>query len=213
MDTQQLAPMIDPRRSCLVVVDAQVDFIAPDGAAAQGGLDLSFIPPALVRTNQLIAAARVAGTPIAFARVVTRESTDSKALKLLTQRKGISLESIAICRAGTRGADYHGVQPRSGDLEVQKTLFSSFAGTDFEARLRARGIDTLVVCGFTTECCVDCTVRDAYHRDFNIFVVGDACASYAIELHEGTLRALGENFALLQEADAVIGAWQGLQQA
>jgi nicotinamidase-related amidase len=65
----------------------------------------------------------------------------------------------------------------------------------------------VVVVGFTTECCVDCTVRDAFHRNFNVFVVADACAAYCAELHQGALNALAANCALLLEADAVLAAW------
>ena len=35
----------------------------------------------------------------------------------------------------------------------------------------ALGIDTLVVAGLTTECCIDSSVRDAFERDYHVFVV------------------------------------------
>ena len=69
-------------------------------------------------------------------------------------------------------------------MEVEKPLYSSFVGTDLDARLRARGIDKLVIAGFTTDCCVDCTVRDAFHRNYDVFIVADACASYEVDCTE-----------------------------
>jgi biuret amidohydrolase len=202
-----LAPMIAPARTALLVIDVQIDFVAPDGPMGSAGVDMSAIPPALDRIHPVIAAARAAGATVGFVRVVTRPETDSDALKLLMARKGLPPESVALCRDGTPGADYYQVRPLPGELEIQKALFSSFVGTRLEEQLRERGIDTLVVVGFTTECCVDCTVRDAFHRNFNVFIVADACAAYSPSLHYGALESLALNCALLTESDAVLEAW------
>ncbi len=207
VDRLSLQPMIAPSRTALLVIDAQVDFIGPDGALGQAGVDLSPVAPVLPRIEALIAAARGAGVAVVFVRVVTRPETDSEALKLLMQRKGYPPEAAAICRAGTTGVDYYGVAPQAGDLEIQKTLFSSFSGTTLDSALRERGIDTLVVAGFTTDCCIDCTVRDAFHLNFSVFVVQDGCAAYNEDLHYGALNGLVKNCALLAETQSVIACW------
>ena len=207
VDRRSLEPMIVPSRTALLVIDAQVDFIAPGGAMGQAGTDLSPVVPVLRRVEALIAAARSAGVALVFVRVVTRPETDSEALKLLMQRKGYPAEAAAICRAGTAGVDYYGVAPQAGDLQVEKTLFSSFSGTSLGSDLRERGVDTLVVAGFTTDCCVDCTVRDAFHQNFSVFVVQDGCAAYSEDLHYGALNSLVKNCALLVEAQSVIACW------
>lgn len=203
-----LPPMIPSRKTALLVIDAQVDFIAPYGLIGRAGVDLAPLESPLKKVNDLIAAARTAGVAAVLVRVVTEESTDSTALKLLTERRGLPPEAIAICRAGTDGANYYGVDPRLGDIHIEKPLYSSFVGTTLDEQLRARGIDTLVVCGFTTECCVDSTVRDAFHRNYNVFVVSDACAAYGPDLHYGALNALSKNCALLVSSSAVIATWR-----
>jgi biuret amidohydrolase len=204
----ELAAMIEPARTALLVIDVQNDFVATEGAMGLAGVDLSGLVPALERINSVIAAARAAKATVGFVRVVTRPETDSDALKLLMARKGLPPESVALCRDGTPGADYYHVRPLPGDLEIRKTLFSSFVGTRLEEQLRERGIDTLVVVGFTTECCVDCTVRDAFHLNFNVFIVVDACAAYSTDFHYGALSALSANCALLVESGAVAAAWK-----
>jgi len=68
-------------------------------------------------------------------------------------------------------------------------------------------VDTLVVCGLTTECCVDCTVRDAFQLDYQVFIPADACAAYEPDLHAGALKALALNCAIVVEAHDVIAAW------
>jgi len=207
VDPAALPAMIEPSRTALLIVDVQEDFVSPAGAPGRWGVDLSVFDAPIERINALVAAARARGAIAVFIRVVTRPETDSDALKHLHGRKGRPPGSIAICRAGTSGADYYKVSPAPGDIEVQKPLYSSFVGTDLDAQLRAKGIDTLVVTGFTTDCCVDCTARDAFHRNYDVFVVTDATAAYEEDLHLGALNGLAKNCALLTDTEAVLGAW------
>lgn len=194
-------------RTLLLVIDVQVDFASPDGAMGRFGLDLSGVEAMIDRAEALIAAARRAGVPVGFARVVTTPDTDSRALRLFHARTGRDASAAAICRDGTAGADYYRLRPRDGDVVIGKRLYSCFHGTDLAAILAGRGIDTLVVAGMTTECCVDSTVRDAFHRDVNVFLVADACAAYGEAEHVGALSALGQSCAVLVDADTVIAGW------
>jgi len=207
VDPAQLPAMIVPAKTALVIIDVQEDFVSPTGAAGHWGIDMGMFDAPLARIETLIAAARAATVAEVFVRVVTSADTDSDALKLLHQRKGRPPEALAICRAGTPGADYYRIKPEAGDIEIAKTLYSSFSGTDLDAQLKARGIDTLVVVGFTTECCVDSTARDAFHHGYSVFVVTDACAAYEEALHYGSLNALAKNCALLTDTASVLTAW------
>ena len=207
IDPVLLPPMIAPTRAALAIIDVQNDFCSPHGAAGHWGIDLSTFDVPIRNIQALIAAARAASVPLVFVRVVTRPETDTAALKALHASKGRPPEAVAICRAGTTGADYYRVKPEPGDIEIEKLLYSSFVGTDLDKRLRAIGVDTLVTVGFTTECCVDCTVRDAFHLDYRAFVVTDACAAYDESLHLGALAGLSKNCALLTDTEAVVAAW------
>jgi nicotinamidase-related amidase len=66
----------------------------------------------------------------------------------------------------------------------------AFYQTDLELMLRNRGIETLLVCGVTTEVCVHTTVREANDRGYRCIVVGDCCGSYFPEFHEVGLRMI-----------------------
>ena len=207
VDASLLPSMIDPARTALVVIDVQEDFVSPTGAAGHWGIDLSILDTPLDNVDTLIAAARAKSVTLVFARVVTQPETDSDALKALHRRKGRPPQALEICRVGTPGVDYYRVKPEPGDLEVEKLLYSSFVGTDFDERLRARGIDNLVIVGFTTDCCVDCTARDAFHLNYDVFIVTDACAAYDLDLHYGALNGLSKNCALLTDTESVLNAW------
>jgi nicotinamidase-related amidase len=56
--------------------------------------------------------------------------------------------------------------------------------------LKNRGIETLLVCGVTTEVCVNTTVREANDRGFRCVVLSDCCASYFPEFHDMGLKMI-----------------------
>jgi len=70
---------------------------------------------------------------------------------------------------------------------IDKPGKGAFYQTDLELMLRNRGIDTLFVCGVTTEVCVNTTVREANDRGFRCVVLSDCCASYFPQFHEAGL--------------------------
>jgi nicotinamidase-related amidase len=92
---------------------------------------------------------------------------------------------------------------------VWKSRYSGFHGTDLDETLKRLRRDTLVVGGLTTECCVDSTVRDAFHLDYHVFVARDACAAYDPLFHDGALKILEANCAMLVEVETVIDVWRG----
>jgi nicotinamidase/pyrazinamidase len=65
----------------------------------------------------------------------------------------------------------------------QKEAYSGFEGTDLEAHLRRRGVDTLYIGGLATDYCVLNTVRDALRHGFKVMLLTDA--SRAVDLHAG----------------------------
>lgn len=203
-----LAEWIAPGRTALLVVDMQADFAAPDGAAGRWGLDLSTARTALATAERLVEAARTARTPVIFAGLFTTPETDSPVWNERLRRRGGDPEvEASLCRAGEPGSAFVGPLPAPGELVIRKTRYSAFWGTDLDARLKAMGVDTLVLAGMTTECCVDGTARDAFNLDYHVFVAGDACAAYEPDLHAGALKMLALNTAIVTDAASVIEAW------
>jgi nicotinamidase-related amidase len=202
-----LADWIKKGRTALVLIDMQVDFASPDGALG-GAVDFSTVAPALAAAEALAASARTAGVAVVFVGLRTAYLTDSPVWRERMRRLGGDPESESgLCRAGTPGADFFGPVPIPGDTVVYKARYSGFYGTDLDEILKALGADTLVVAGLTTECCIDSTVRDAYHLDYHVFVAADACAAYEPLFHEGALKILAANCAILTDASSVIAAW------
>jgi nicotinamidase-related amidase len=102
--------------------------------------------------------------------------------------------------------------PLAGEPVLDKPGKGGFYQTDLDLMLRNRGIETLLVCGVTTEVCVHTTVREANDRGYHCIVVGDCCGSYFPEFHEVGLRmiaAQGGIFGWVADSGAVIGALKG----
>jgi ureidoacrylate peracid hydrolase len=206
----RLAGWISPGRTALLVIDMQVDFASPQGALGRAGIDLSAVPPALMAAERLAATARKSGAPVVFVGLQTSAGADSPAWAERMRRRGGEPDSeSALCREGSAGAAFVGPTPEAGDTVVAKRRYSGFFHTDLDTRLKRLGVDTVVVCGLTTESCVDCTVRDAFHLDYHVFIAGDACAAYDPALHEGALQSLGLNCAIVTSTDDIVAAWTG----
>jgi nicotinamidase-related amidase len=199
--------MIEPKRTALVIIDVQRDFGAPDGLYGKVGCDLSRVEPAVDHMIELHDAARRAGVFTVFVRLETGPDTDSLPAQERRIRNGMNSGGRP-CPAGSPGADYYRVKPRAGDKEVVKHRYSTFTNTGMEFVLKARpGLDTLVICGLTTECCVDTAVRDAFVRDYHLFLPRDASASYRQDMHDTTFDIFAQYFAIITTTDEITKAW------
>jgi nicotinamidase-related amidase len=204
-----LADWIAPARTAVLIIDMQVDFASPDGALG-GFIDMSVVEPALAAAEKLAVDARAAGVPVVFVGLHTTPETDSAAWNERMRRRGGDPDvDAALCRAGEVGSEFYGPKPLPGERVVPKTRYSGFVGTDLDVQLTQLGVDTLVVAGLTTECCVDSTVRDAFSLDYHVFVAADACAAYEADIHEASLKVMELNSAILTDTAAVALAWKG----
>jgi nicotinamidase-related amidase len=208
MNRLSLAERLTVDGVALCVIDVQVDFGAPNGALARMGVDVGQVASAVDNAARLAQAARSAGVPIFFVGLKTEPATDSSVWREWMDYRGLSAETAcAICRAGSGGESFYKLAPRPDEQVVWKRRYSAFVDTDFNERLRGERIHTLVLCGLTTECCVDSTARDAFQRDLLVVVAGDACGAYREDFHRYTLDMLTENFALVLSTDNIVGQW------
>lgn len=98
--------------------------------------------------------------------------------------------------------------PRQGDYVVDKNRPSSFYATGLEPILNGLDTDSLVVCGVTTNCCVETTVRDASQRDYKTFVVTDATGELEQQRHDFAINTMAFLFAEAVTVDEVLQFWQ-----
>ena len=197
---------VAPRRTALLVIDLQVDFAAPEGAMAQSGADMKQVEAAQAKIAELVEAARTAAVPCVFTRAVTAPERQTPIEAEGRGRHGEPAPTI--CLAGSHGADFVSPRPREDELVITKQRYSIFPGTGLAEALKSRGVDTLIFCGLTTECCVQSSAWDAFERDFHVFVAADAVAAYEPALHQAALRSLELSGAILAPAAAFAASWK-----
>lgn len=198
---------IAPSRTALLLIDCQVDFGAPHGEMARRGMDMTGPQVALANAALLLDAARAAGVAPVFVRLVTRPGRESDVLKEEKRRKGDPGEGD-LCVVGSEGAAFTVVSPLSGEMILDKTRYSAFSDTGLAGQLKGQSVDTLVLAGLTTECCVAATAWGAFEADFHVFIASDAVAAYDETLHQGSLKALSLSGALLLPAAGISTAWK-----
>jgi nicotinamidase-related amidase len=105
---------------------------------------------------------------------------------------------------GTWGAEFvPELTPAPDDLVVSKFRSSAFHETNLDLVLRSNGIKTVLVCGCTTEGCVESTVRDAGFHDYLAVVISDCVGSDVPELHSASMFVMSSYRAdVIDSADA-----------
>lgn len=96
------------------------------------------------------------------------------------------------------------IAPEPQDIIIVKPTASSFYRTDLEDRLRAAGIDCLVVTGGATSGCVRATVVDAHARGLKVNVVEDAVFDRGQVTHAMNLFDMQAKYADVLPAAAVV---------
>ena len=181
-------------QTALIVVDVQRAF---DEWEASGKRRNN--PLAVARIADLLAAFRERGAPIFHIRHEGTKPTSS----FLPGGSGYAVKDEA--------------RERDGEPVIVKRVNSAFIGTDPEGRLRATGIRTVVICGATTNHCVETTTRMAGNLGFDTHLVRDATWTFdrvgpdgdkhaAEDIHAMTLSNLNGEFARIVTAGEAIAA-------
>jgi nicotinamidase-related amidase len=100
------------------------------------------------------------------------------------------------------------LSPGEGELVIKKFRSSGFVGTPLDLLLRSNGIETIVICGCTTEGCVESTARDGMFLDYYVVVVPDCVESDTREQHEASLTLMRARFDMLPSPE-IRQVWDG----
>ncbi|MFH1729940.1 MAG: cysteine hydrolase family protein [Pseudomonadota bacterium] len=65
------------------------------------------------------------------------------------------------------------IEPQKGDIVIEKHNPDSFHGTNLDQILKEKNINTLYICGFAAEGCIDSTVRSAFSKDYKVILISD----------------------------------------
>ena len=173
----------EPKRACLLLIDAQNYVWNPDVAQRLPYFDAQVRDVVLPNLRRLIDAFRGAGGEVMYT-VMENYTKDGRDRSL-----DYKLSRFFIAKGSWDAKVLDAVAPGDDDIVLPKTSSGVFNSTNIEYLLRNIGIDTLAVTGFLTDQCVDHTVRDAADRGFYPVCVADACATHSAPRHENALNA------------------------
>ncbi|HEX7057506.1 MAG TPA: hydrolase [Bacilli bacterium] len=92
---------------------------------------------------------------------------------------------------GERPKDWAALVPEIDahkSIRLTKRQWGAFYGTELDLQLRRRGIDTIVLCGISTNIGVETTAREAYQRGYQQFFAEDAMSARTAEEHQHTVK-------------------------
>ena len=211
------APLaIDLARTALVIIDMQRDFLEPGGFGETLGNDVSRLAAAVEPCRAVLGAARQRGLLVIHTREGHRpDLSDAPPAKVErgepSKRIGAPGPMGRILVRGEPGLDiFAALYPAVGEPVIDKPGKGAFYQTELELMLRNRGIENLLVCGVTTEVCVNTTVREANDRGYRCIVLSDCCASYFPHFHEAGLamiKAQGGIFGWVSSSRAALAAF------
>ncbi len=181
---------LDPRRTALIVVDLQNDFLAPDGAYARGGLASEAARALPQRLLPLARRLRQAGGMVVASRFTLWPDAEGEPMvspHLRALRPFLVRGDFA---PGSPGQAVVEALAPCIDVAVDKVAYSAFFNTQLDWVLRHAGIDTVAVCGIVTNGGVASTARDAHVREYRVITVSDGCAAFRAEAHAASLADL-----------------------
>lgn len=101
------------------------------------------------------------------------------------------LKGLDALKLGAWGTEFHEkLNYGKNDIVVIKHRVSAFYATDLETILRSKQIDSLIICGVSTNMAVELTAREAHDRDYEVTIIADACGAANQQLHEQSLTIL-----------------------
>ena len=202
-------------KTALVIIDMQRDFLEPGGFGETLGNDVSQLTRAVKPCGDVLKAFRAAGLLV----VHTREGhlpdlSDAPPAKIERGAPSLRIgDPGPMGRILIRGEAGHDIVPPlypvKDEIVIDKPGKGAFYATELGDVLKTHGIENLLVCGVTTEVCVNTTVREANDRGYRCIVPADGCASYFPEFHAVALRmiaAQGGIFGWVSDSARLVAA-------
>ena len=179
------------KNSALIMVDCQNTY-------RRGVMQLTNIEPAIKEAQKLLQMARDLNVPIIH----------------IQHDAGVGTPYDVTADIGQISSE---VAPKNGEIVITKNYPNSFVATDLEAKLKALGIENLVLAGFMTHVCINSTARGAFNLGFKPTVVASACATRSLigannktidaqTMHEAALAAVRDIFAVVVDDVASLKA-------
>ena len=197
---------LDPARTALVLIEYQNDFTSPGGVLHDAVADVMAKTGMLANTVTLAEAARGRGVTVMHAPITFAPGYGELTRHPYGILKGV-VDGSAFVKGSWGAAIVDELAPADGDILIEgKRGLDTFASTNLDFILRSKGIDTIVLGGFLTNCCVESTMRTGYEHGFRVITVRDCVAATSQEEHDNALAYDYPMFSLPLTSAEVIAA-------
>jgi nicotinamidase-related amidase len=179
---------IDPKTTALVLIEYQNDFTSEGGALHGAVSEVMDKTGMLAKTLEVVDAARSAGATVMHAPITFAEGYNEISSHPYGILKGV-VDGKAFIKGSWGAAIVDDLAPADGDIVIEgKRGLDTFASTNLDFILRSKGITTIVLGGFLTNCCVESTMRSGYENGYKVITLNDCVAGTSTEEHENALK-------------------------
>ncbi|MFH1821484.1 MAG: isochorismatase family cysteine hydrolase [Methanobacteriota archaeon] len=176
---------IEKSKTALLAVDVNNNFFL-QGMPFYVPSSLTIVP----NLKELIKTCRELKVPVIYMTQAYRPDGSNIGLASMTSKLAFPPKGD-VTAEGTKAVEiYDEVKPEKGDIVIKKMRYSSFFNTDLESTLRWLGVDTVIIAGTVTDCCVITTAFDAYQKDIKPITLSDCTAARDDETHRIILRTI-----------------------
>ncbi len=178
---------IDPTTTAVVLIEYQNDFTS-DGGVLHGAVETVMDKTGmLANTKRVVDAARRAGATVMHAPITFAAGYNELSAHPYGILKGV-VDGSAFVKDSWGAAIVDELAPQPGDIVIEgKRGLDTFASTNLDFILRNKGITTLVLGGFLTNCCVESTMRSGYENGYKVITLNDCVAATSVEEHDNAL--------------------------
>ena len=179
---------IDPSTTAVVLIEYQNDFTTEGGALHPAVTEVMDKTDMLANTQRVVEKARASGATVMHAPITFAEGYNEISSHPYGILKGV-VDGNAFVKDTWGAAIADELAPEAGDILIEgKRGLDTFASTNLDFILRNKGITTIVLGGFLTNCCVESTMRSGYENGYKVITLSDCVAATSMEEHDNALR-------------------------
>jgi nicotinamidase-related amidase len=196
---------IDPKSTAVVLIEYQNDFTTDGGVLHEAVSEVMAKTGMLAHTREVVEAAHNAGAAVLHAPITFAEGYGEITNHPYGILKGV-VDGNAFVKGSWGAAIVDDLAPAEGDIVIEgKRGLDTFASTNLDFILRSKGITTIALGGFLTNCCVESTMRTGYENGYQVITLSDCVAATSVEEHENALKYDYPMFSRPMTADEFIG--------
>ena len=197
---------IDPSSTAVVLIEYQNDFTSEGGVLHGAVAEVMDKTEMLANTHRVVESARAAGATVMHAPITFAEGYGELSKHPYGILKGV-VDGNAFVKGSWGAAIIDELAPTAGDIVIEgKRGLDTFASTNLDFILRSKGISTIVLGGFLTNCCVESTMRTGYEHGYQVITLTDCVAATSMEEHDNALRFDFPMFSQPMTSTEFIGA-------